>query len=584
VLKVLQRVVTGAQLQQTLVTCFDLCVVTLKRNCQHELKERICYALLHIAANTAPERSDSDPLPASIRQQAGYTLMHLCNGCRGGWMREFLQSVRRALQSCSTDVTGVLQNLLGGDTTHRASERCELSDHSHPKHTARPSHTDRAGRAQTSSISGHSDARSSIYENSARRTSHYEPASRRHSRSRSRTAERSSRTHERARSRTSERSTRGRARSRSRSRSRSRTQQQQQQQQRRHKSQSSRRRSDSRSRSSSSSRQQQQQRRRDSSSARSDAPSVANTTASAAPSAKWSKKQEAPTARASSSSTAHTGHSKVALAIAAAPDAVAAIPNQVPLVSLTRNHETKAAEPPDMMNLSANEWNALSKAADKLKYDVKDKPSQLYFGKKLNLKSTQVKILCTEARVPTAPAQVLDEDEFYSIVEHIVKKAEEIEYYVKERENRVRQLKTGKNANTNTNSSSNIGSCCGEGSSARHAAAVPASVPILSSSSERSMSPHDVCSSKVKVEHDALHTAAATIDSGTAIDSGTTAAEYRNGDATAGYGDAYTYSGVPQQVRYAIIVKCLYSLHFKGTYFRNLFELLPVSMCCDGVL
>jgi hypothetical protein len=180
--------VTGAQLQQTLVTCFDLCVVTLKRNCQHELKERICYALLDMATTVNTKRSDSDPLPASIRKQAGYTLMHLCNGCRGDWMHEFLQSVRRALQNCSTDVEDVLRNLSGGETTHRASERCELSDHSHPKHTARPSHTNRAGRAQTSSISGHSDARSSIYENPARRTSHYEPASTRHSRSRSRSS------------------------------------------------------------------------------------------------------------------------------------------------------------------------------------------------------------------------------------------------------------------------------------------------------------------------------------------------------------------------------------------------------------
>jgi hypothetical protein len=247
-----------------------------------------------------------------------------------------------------------------------------------------------------------------------------------------------------------------------------------------------------------------------------------------------------------------------------------------------------------MMDLSANEWNALKKAASKLKYDVKDKPSQLYFGKKLNLKSTQVKILCTEARVPTAPAQVLDEDEFYSIVEHIVKKAEEIEFYVKERESRVKQLKTGKN--TNTNSGSSTASCCGESTGVEAAAAVPAPVAVLSSSSERSVSPHDVHASKVKVEPETVDTAAATTASATAADSGTTAAEYRDGyatsggdvqryrDATAGYGDAYTYNGVPQQVRYAILVKCLYSLRFKGTYFRNLFELLPVSMCCDGVL
>eukprot|EP00953_Heterococcus_sp_UTEX-ZZ885_P013233 7563-Heterococcus_DN1.PRE.3 len=192
------------------------------------------------------------------------------------------------------------------------------------------------------------------------------------------------------------------------------------------------------------------------------------------------------------------------------------------------------------MDLSANEWNALKKAADSLKYDVKDKPSQLY------------------SRVPTAPAQVLDEDEFYSIVEHIVKKAEEIEYYVNGRENRVKQLKTGKY--TNTNSSSSTGSCCGEGSSVGHAAAVSAPVPVLSCSSERSVLPHDVCSSEVKVEPDTLHTAAAAIDSGTPTDSGTTAAEYRDGyatsggdvqryrDATAGYGDAYTYNGVPQQL------------------------------------
>jgi hypothetical protein len=211
-----------------------------------------------------------------------------------------------------------------------------------------------------------------------------------------------------------------------------------------------------------------------------------------------------------------------------------------------------------MMDLSVSEWKAFKTAADKLQYDVKDKPSQLYFGKKLNLKNTQVKILCSEARVPTAPAQVLDEDEFYSIVEHIVKRAEEIEHYVKERDDRVKQLKTGKNTNTNTNSGSSTSSCCGEGTGVEHAAAVAVPVAVLSSISERSMSPHDVCSSKVKIEHATVDIAAATA---TAVDDDATAAEYTNGyaangvnstqqhsDDSTGYGHAYFCNEESQQV------------------------------------
>jgi hypothetical protein len=548
VLEVLKNVTEGDAdvLHLTLTASFDLCEAMLKKNCEHELKESICYALLNIATDGAAVKRRSQlaaVLPLSISKHAAYILVQLCHGCHAQWRAAFLERVRQVWPKCSRPLQYALCSITFNEDGAEGAH---------------------ASRALTSS----SDfTRSSIYENPACRC-HYEPPSRRHSRSRSRTPERSSRIHERSHRRS--RSTR---RARSRSKSRSRTQQQQQQH-RRHKSQSSRRCSDSMSRSSSSSRQQQQQqqqRRRESSSARSDVPSVANTTASAAPSAKWSKKQEVPTARSSAgSSTANAGHSNVALAIAAAPDAVAAIPNQVPLVSLTRNHETKAAEPPDMMDLSASEWNALKKAADSLKYDVKDKPSQLYFGKRLNLQSTQVKILCTEARVPTAPAQVLDEDEFYSIVEHIIKKAEEINYYVKEREIRVKQLKTRKNTNTNTISgSSSTDSTCGDRSSVGPtAAAVPVAVP--SSSSERSMSPqHGRCSAKVKVEHDAVGTTAATaIASATFIDGDSTAAEYRHSyaanrvsdpqehsNATTVNGGAHVYNGMPQQVKRTILLQ-----------------------------
>jgi hypothetical protein len=232
-----------------------------------------------------------------------------------------------------------------------------------------------------------------------------------------------------------------------------------------------------------------------------------------------------------------------------------------------------------MMDLSANEWNALKKAADSLKYDVKDKPSQLYFGKKLNLKSTQVKILCTEARVPTAPAQVLDEDEFYSIVEHIVKKAEEIEYYVKERNDRVQQLKAGKN--TNTNSGSSTASCCGESTGIEAAAAVPAPVAVLSSSSERSMSPHDVYPAKIKVEHDTEHTAAATTAPSATIIRDTTAAEYRNDNATTGHGNAYTYNGVPLQVGHTVLHEALKLPSCKRDVSCTVRLLHHLSMRCD---
>jgi hypothetical protein len=255
--------------------------------------------------------------------------------------------------------------------------------------------------------------------------------------------------------------------------------------------------------------------------------------------------------RTTSAAAANSGTAQsAARAVAAAADAVAAIPNRVPLTALTRNHETKAAEPPDMMGLSVSEWSALKTAVDKLEDNGSDKPSQLYFGKKLNLKSTQVKILCTEARVPTAPAQVLNEDEYYSIIEHIQIRADEIEHYVKARDDAVKQL-AASTGNNSTNSSS---------SSSGDATAVSEPVAVLSTSSERSTSSHHgVCSVRQRELEHATSTAAST----TAV--GTNATEYRyecaaNGASAsdtqqhsdtiaASYSsDGYKHNRLPQQV------------------------------------
>jgi hypothetical protein len=84
VLEVLQNVTEGQAdvLHLTLTACFDLCEALLKQNCEHELKESICYALLNIVTNSTVEhRGLAAVLPATITKHAAYTLVQLCHGC-----------------------------------------------------------------------------------------------------------------------------------------------------------------------------------------------------------------------------------------------------------------------------------------------------------------------------------------------------------------------------------------------------------------------------------------------------------------------------------------------------------------------
>jgi hypothetical protein len=103
VLVVLETVVEGKLMADTLFKCFELCEKLLRHRFDHEHKADICHALLSIVQNAEHAYN------AGLSKAAANTLCMLCCGCTAEWKQEFLVRAREVQQQLPHDLQDLLR-------------------------------------------------------------------------------------------------------------------------------------------------------------------------------------------------------------------------------------------------------------------------------------------------------------------------------------------------------------------------------------------------------------------------------------------------------------------------------------------